>query len=411
MPPALFAGAAARVITPDPADGPVYLAGFQANRPATAVHDDLYARALALRMAGREQDPSGPACFVMVVCDLIGVLHRDVLAIRQEAQHRGLDPRGLVVSSTHTHSGPDTIGLWGPSRLRSGVAPRYLAFVRQQVVDAALDAVANLEPAHLRVGATQSERWLRNGRQPEIVDRELSVLQAQTPQGEPIFTLVNLACHPEVMFGQNTAITADYAGALCREVERQAGGLALFASADIGGMMTPDVADHGRSFETVEAMGSDLATMALAALEAGQDLRPSACHFARRDVHIPLRNPLFKFAMRIGVLPSLQERKSSDVSTQVSLLDLGAARLVTIPGELLPGPGMDLRHMLGVPYRFLIGLADDELGYLLPSGEYRYPRNPFRPGDHYEETMSLSKYATPLLVEAWAALLRQAAHR
>ena len=87
------------------------------------------------------------------------------------------------------------------------------------------------------------------------------------------------------------------------------------------------------------------------------------------------------------------------------MLDLGSARLVTVPGELLPEPGMHLRQALGVPYRFLIGLADDELGYLLPSHAFAFPRNPFRPGDHYEETMSMSRYATPLLAEAWLALL------
>jgi hypothetical protein len=70
---------------------------------------------------------------------------------------------------------------------------------------------------------------------------------------------------------------------------------------------------------------------------------------------------------------------------------------------------MHLRRLLGVPYRFLIGLADDELGYLLPSDEFVYPRNPFRPGDHYEETMSVSRYAAPLLAEAWVALLADAA--
>ena len=78
-------------------------------------------------------------------------------------------------------------------------------------------------------------------------------------------------------------------------------------------------------------------------------------------------------------------------------------------GELLPGPGLALRAMLGVPYRFLIGLADDELGYILPSNQFIYPRNPLRPREHYEETMSLSRYAAPLLTEAWAALLAQAA--
>ena len=107
----------------------------------------------------------------------------------------------------------------------------------------------------------------------------------------------------------------------------------------------------------------------------------------------------------IGVLPRLRRGPDGWLSTQFSVLDLGAARLVTVPGELLPEPGIHLRSALGVPYRFLIGLADDELGYLLPTHAFAYPRNPFRPGHHYEETMSVSRYATPLLSEAWMALL------
>lgn len=46
---ALYASAAVRTITPDLDAGPVYLAGFQADRPATGMHDDLHARALVPR--------------------------------------------------------------------------------------------------------------------------------------------------------------------------------------------------------------------------------------------------------------------------------------------------------------------------------------------------------------------------
>ncbi|HYA25662.1 MAG TPA: hypothetical protein VEF05_15970, partial [Terriglobales bacterium] len=42
------AGAAKSVITPDVKAGKVYMAGFGFNRVATGVHDDLYARCLAL---------------------------------------------------------------------------------------------------------------------------------------------------------------------------------------------------------------------------------------------------------------------------------------------------------------------------------------------------------------------------
>jgi hypothetical protein len=396
---ALYAGAAVRTITPDLDAGPVYLAGFQANRPATGVHDDLRVRALALRV-----DDDAPP-FLLAVCDLIGLLHADVSSIRQVAAQRGLDPSTLVVACTHVHSGPDTIGLWGSSRLRSGVDRSYLAHVREQVVDALVAAARDLRPAHLRAGKAQMTAWLKNARDPDIVDRELGVLQALDEDGEPVFSLINLACHPEVMFGANTQITADYAGAACRALEDEAGGTAVFAGADIGGMMTPDVARDDRTFETVERMGRDVAAAALSALADGEPIEPTAMRFMRREVRVPLDNPLFKIAIPLGVLPRLDRGPDGRVATEVSLLDLGRARLIAVPGELLPEPGMHLRAGLGVPYRFLIGLADDELGYLLPSHAYEYPRNPFRPGDHYEETMSVSRYALPLLSEAWLALL------
>src|SRR6476661_4598945 len=101
-----LAGAATRIITPPLGDRPVFLAGFQGGRRATAVHSDLYARALALRL--------GERVAILVACDLIGLSAPDVEDMRPMLAARDIDPDALVVACTHTHSGPDTIGLWGP---------------------------------------------------------------------------------------------------------------------------------------------------------------------------------------------------------------------------------------------------------------------------------------------------------
>jgi hypothetical protein len=69
------AGAAKRVITPDlQKHGPVYMAGFGNNRKATGVHDDLYARCVALSAGGRP----------LAICavDLIGLCWDDTQRIR-----------------------------------------------------------------------------------------------------------------------------------------------------------------------------------------------------------------------------------------------------------------------------------------------------------------------------------------
>ena len=57
------------------------------------------------------------------------------------------------------------------------------------------------------------------------------------------------------------------------------------------------------------------------------------------------------------------------------------------------------------PVTGIIGLANDELGYILPKEDYRYPLNPLNPKDHYEETMSISKHIGPQLMKAVDDLL------
>src|SRR3954452_2607706 len=109
---ALLAGAARRTITPRLADGPVFLAGFGGNRRATGVHLELFARALALRCADQT--------LLWVVCDVIGLGWPVVQEIRAMLDAQVDRPFELVVACTHTHSGPDTIGLWGPSSSESG---------------------------------------------------------------------------------------------------------------------------------------------------------------------------------------------------------------------------------------------------------------------------------------------------
>ncbi len=60
----------------------------------------------------------------------------------------------------------------------------------------------------------------------------------------------------------------------------------------------------------------------------------------------------------------------------------------------------------GASLAAVIGLANDELGYILPYENFVYPRNPFNPGDHYEETMSIGPEAGPHLLAALRTLIQ-----
>ena len=389
----LLAGAAARRITPELGEQPVYLAGFGRNRVATDVHRDLMVRAMALRR--------GADTFVLAVCDLTGLGRPDVLKIRELAKDRGVDPDTLVVACTHTHSGSDTLGLWGPDARTSGRDEAYLTTLRETIADAAAAAVEALQPASLYAARGALVGWLRNARDPDILDRDLLVLRAETADGAPLFTLMNLACHPEVLWNDSTLLSPDYAGVACAALDAD-GGTAILAVGALGGMMTPDVPDH--SVETVEAMGEAVAQRARELLQDAQLLSVDALSFVRQEVPLPLETPLLQAALEAGLLSRPGGGAGERVS-EVGVATLGAVRMATAPGELLPRVGFDVKALLDCPYPFLIGLADDEIGYVLPQDEFQLPEDPYNSGEHYEETMSLGPETAPRLLAAWQALL------
>lgn len=390
----LLAGAAKRLITPA-LSRPVFLAGFQPNRPATGIDRDLYARVLAFRV---EQKTA-----VLVALDLIGLSLIDIEPIRTMLQSRGIDGNSVMVACTHTHSGPDTLGLWGPADGVTGRDPGYIVRLREAIVDAALEALTFCCPVQLRAGMGVMPAYIQNYRDPEIVDREIGVVQFVKGDGEVIGTLLNLACHPEVLNGDSTLLSSDYAGVACDAVEQAAGGMALHVSGALGGMLSPAIEE--RTPAGAQQMGQVYAQAALAAL-ANQPLHdPERFVFRRSRFQLPMQNPLLQQAQELGVLP---QRPLSDgmLATECAYLDFGQAQILSIPGELLPRLGFVLKQAMPGPCRILAGITDDELGYILPDDEFVTPQDYRNPGAQYEESMSPGPTTGSCVIEAAIGLVR-----
>lgn len=390
-----LAGAASRKITPGLGGGPVFLAGFQQNRRATGVDQDLYIRALALRLD--EQ------AVVLVVCDLIGLGLPDVQDIRSQLSGRGVDPNNVIVACTHTHSGPDTIGLWGPDHQTSGVDPAFLAMIKRTAAELALEALTFCCPVQIRFATTSLPGYIANARTPELVDQEVAAIQFEKPDGEIVATLLNLACHPEVLDRTSTLLSSDYAGAACRAIEEAVGGTALHVSGALGGMLTPAISE--RTPRGLKSMGRAYAEAALTALEQAALVSVSCLEFRRVQVQLPQQNPLFVQAQENGLLRRRPD-EAGMLASECSYIDLGPVQFVGVPGELLPRLGFELKTAMPGPCRILAGLADDELGYILPDDEYIEPADYSNPGKQYEESMSLGPNTGSLIMRAAKSLIR-----
>jgi hypothetical protein len=382
------AGAAVTSITPRlEADRPVWMAGFEPGRRATEVLDELTARALIVEVGGRR--------FALVTVDLIGLFRDEIERVRADptVQRLGLDH--LVVAATHTHAGPDTLGLWGPGG-RSGVDPAYLVLVRSRIVEVLEAAAAALRPAELLAGEASPPGLIRDTVAPLCIDERLVALQLRDPaDGTSITSLVHWANHAEVLWSDNRGLSADFPGALRSAVEEEAGGVCLFVAGAIGGLMTPDqvpVIDPRsgqrapeRSLAKVEALGHLLARHCREALAAAVPTQPAALELRVRRFEVSLANPRLRLGVERGQLRRDGFVRSGEdwfLESEVSLIRLGPVALLAVPGELYPelviggvlppreGENIwrhpPLLERTSARHLFVIGLANDELGYIVP---------------------------------------------
>jgi hypothetical protein len=402
------AGYAQTEITPS-LDRPIFLAGFGHNRRAESAHDHLYARALAIS--------DGATTLVLCALDLIGFFRSDVSEVTQKVNRPDVQ---IVIASTHTHHGPDTMGLWGPDDKTRGVDEAWLSAMKEQITATILNALATLQPASVKWASVHVPGLSKNARNPEIVDAELTVFQFTGTDNGSLVTGFNFPCHPEVLWEHNPHITSDYVGCLRDVVEQQTGAPCLFFSGALGGMLTPDVTDH--SFAEAEFMGRKLAQAGLAALktvDAGVVVEPgesqrtivtgqsSVVHLEKRVIKAKLTNPLYKLAFWRKLMPDIRDRRGM-IETEVNLIKIGGLWLATVPGEMLPKLGLALKAQLreaGASVTGIIGLANDELGYILSVEDFKFPWNPFNPGANYEETNSIGKEIGPRVMAALKEML------
>jgi hypothetical protein len=459
----LRAGAAKSMITPELEGHKVYLAGFGHNRVATAEHDPLYVRCLAVK-AGKET-------LALCAADLIGLFYDDVGKIRARFAERA--PKGalLIVASTHVHEGPDTLGLWGPTAEESGMDPGYLDWLDNQIASTALEAVRAMRPARLRLARDDHPLLAQLqgvDRPPYVKDPFLFVLQAvRASDGAAIATLVNWTDHPETLNRKNTVITSDYPHWICNYLEHRYGGTAVFVNGALGKVSTlgkevslldPETgqpAEDG-SFRKPELLGTMIGRLAERALARAERVSPDAWQFHSSVFFLPLANDRFRAAEAAGIFrgrkplytsgrvdASIEPRDvdgkmvrlagGHDLQTEVDYVELKAgarllAEFVTIPGEAFPEvvnggveryPGADfpdapldppLRAILRSKYQFVIGLGNDELGYIIPKAEWdeRPPWLNNSPKPFYGEINSPGPDTAAAIIHALADLVTRA---
>jgi neutral ceramidase len=205
--PLLRAGAATVDITPA---GSVFLFGYpHVPRYSTGVHDPLECSALFV------QAERGGALFL--ACDLI-FFSRDYAADirRRVAGVAGLPVEAVMLTATHTHSGPvmaDNLSNSADSVVPKAV-PAYLRWLADRIVEVSRAAVAAAEPVEMGLIVATAEGVGSNRHNPAgPADPEVPVLVVRSAaRGEVRACLLLYAMHPTVLHEDSTLISSDFIG-------------------------------------------------------------------------------------------------------------------------------------------------------------------------------------------------------
>jgi len=387
-----FAGAATRTINPE--KDSLYLAGGKANRPFIDVHDNLYVKAMVV--SNRNNN------ITMLTFDCIGLLYPQLQAIRSriKTELSFINPEHIVMSSTHTHSGPDVVGIWGKDLAHSGVNDKHMQLIVDRAVEAIKEATQARKPVNISFGSGSfGEDWVKNISEPGELDRSVSIIQLTDLNGKNVAMLTNFACHPTIMDDASTAASSDYVWGYYKYLDSAQGGVNMFLQGAIGGWVQPEGVPH--TYEQANYYGTSLGKYVFG-LTKNKNASKNI-NFNSIKVDFPLSNPSFQMLSKAGII---KRDFGKTVSSEIAYFNIGDASFATHPGETCPALGLATKELMNNKGpKFVLGLSQDALGYIIKPSFFDLSKN--IPHSEYLTGMSIGPATMGIILSNLKMLLKK----
>ncbi len=359
-------------------------------RESTFVGHALRAEALACEAA----DGRG---WLLISADIGAFSAPLALLVQSEiARRTGLPVEAILLTATHTHSGPHvTDALWSE---QSALESTYFRTLQDKLVQVGEEAWRTRSTGELVYGKTtapkdvagnrriqdENGKWVNcfsdpEGRSQGYYDPVIEMLGVRRSDGQLAALMVNFGCHPVCFGPAYTGISGDYVSYLKDALEEaQAAGTVLFT---VSGHANIDPRYCGSDNpEVARRMGYQLADAVKGALA---DLKP-----VRGERAAAIREPWefeanWELSGRMLIYFPFAA-KGATVQTSISVLAAGNLALLGLPGETVSEYRETFARLGPFAHTLMISIANDFIGYLptdsiLKEGAYEAGMSPLRP--------------------------------
>ncbi len=369
----------------------IFLAGYAGRDvPSQDVYHPLRAVCIAVDDGGEP--------LLLVSIEWLGFYDRTADARQRIGAHTGLSPERILLSGTHTHCGPV---------LRREMDIRRHGVIDEDYIDATLDdlataaqqALARRQPTRLRAGigwcGISSSRRRPDGRGGVLFkasldaphDHRVSVLTAESPDGDLRHILYSYACHP-TSSGAISRIGGDYVSFAGDWLEARYPGVVACFFQGCAGDQKLDARDlAGDSYQKLELdqvqeKGEQLGQAVARVIDAGA-LRPLAgtIDVAQEEVvlktdvaserelraHLATGGYVTEWAQYHLDRIAAGEKVKREFCFEVQTVRFGSSlALIALAGEMSVEYALRFNAELGGAYRdvWTLGYANEMVGYV-----------------------------------------------
>jgi neutral ceramidase len=380
--PAIQAGVARVNLTP-PLELKAALGGYgeRMSRPATGVHDAVWAKALVVTQGERR--------FALVTADVLGFPPQFKAAVLERLAVDGWKNDQVMLLPSHSHTSMDMSALHPGNiftNLQIGLFHKALfELTAQRLARVVQDAAS--KPLPILSGSTTIEvpdrnrnRRAANG----VRDPNLTITRIDATAGRPLAVLVNWTAHPTFMDAEDMLFSGDWPGHLQRTMEAliAQGATVMYYNGAEGDQSPIPPADCPSHWERAERYGREMGIIAWRAWEKIQPGPVQAFAFHTETITLPKRQWHPDFMKTGGAEYGLDEstmqafiERLNPTQTRSTCVRLGDLVVLGVPGEMAAQLGLDAkskaRRITGAQCVTIGGLADEWVSYILQPEEYR----------------------------------------
>lgn len=357
-------------ITPDHS---VAMAGYSRKNKSTGVLDPIEINTLIIK--------TGEKCFIISMLDAIIIEDSVINPVKRTIKEKyGLADQNIIIGCIHTHSAP---AYFKPFFEEVEVEQELQLNLINQFVASIDGAFASLQEASLKISQVEIEGLYGNRNEMNgYSDKTLTKLDFRNGQ-MPICTILALSCHPTILNGTNTKLSADIFGSIRQKYQAIYGNPCMVINGAAGDVSTRFYRQHegveeiARFTTVLFSQFSNMKDVHLRIddIESAQVIKKYEFYgqdeFTSSEIKRieALSDPKFE-ATLLRALKLKQEKSPMTLKLTSNIIDLGDLLFVSLPGDITSPLAKTIKDAFKDKLVLIIGYAENYSNYFVSEQDY-----------------------------------------